>query len=155
MIETRELEIQTVLEKLDAYSQVMATAQQDSTEFSKAANATTDLLHPTINIRDLAFISTQVGRPLTNAELAKLIVAARHDEDLSEVLDIGEDARIAYKFKHARLAENLTQQEVAARSKNYTQSQIAKAELGQLSLSPSRWQSLFKTLGKTAHFVIT
>ena len=48
----------------------------------------------------------------------------------------------------------MTQQEVAIKSKNYTQSQIAKAELGQLSLSPSRWQALFETLGMTAHFVI-
>lgn len=153
MINSNVLE-QQLLEQLDQYTHIIKTAPRDSTEFFNATKAYNQLLHPTIDIRDLVFLGKNLDHPMTNAELAKLIVAARNDKDLSDVLAINEDARVAYKFKHLRQAKHMTQQEVATKSKNYTQSQIAKAELGQLSLSPSRWQALFKTLGKTAHFVI-
>ncbi|GAA3613204.1 helix-turn-helix domain-containing protein [Secundilactobacillus similis] len=145
---------QQALEQLNRYTHIIETAPRDSTEFFDATKAYNQLLHPTINIRDLVFLGKNLDHSMTNTELAKLIIAARNDQDLSDVLDINEDARVAYKFKHLRQAKHMTQQEVAAKSKNYTQSQIAQAELGQLSLSPSRWQALFETLGMTAHFVI-
>ena len=131
----------------------MSQFEMDTSEYIKAANDYNDLVSP-VSIRRLADLVTALGRPVTNPELAKLVVAAVNGDDLAAVLPLSEDAKTAFRFKQQRQAMHLTQQEVASKTNNYTQSQIAKAESGQLTLTPSRWHELFKVLGKNATMVI-
>ncbi|KRN18216.1 hypothetical protein FD14_GL002080 [Secundilactobacillus similis DSM 23365 = JCM 2765] len=74
-----------LLKQLNQYSQEMEQFSRDTREFALAVKAYNQLLDP-LNVRDELRLVNQLGRPLTNAELAKLILAARDGKDVFQAL---------------------------------------------------------------------
>lgn len=65
---------------------------------------------------------------------------------LSQVVDLNEDAQIAYQLRWLRKKKQLTQTEVAAQV-GMTQSQIAKIERAQVEVSLPRLRRLLQAVG--------
>lgn len=74
-----------LLKQLNQYSQQMEQFSRDTREFALAVKVYNTLLDP-LNVRDELRLVKQLGRPLTNAELAKLILAASDGKDVFQVL---------------------------------------------------------------------
>lgn len=77
-----------LLEQLNQYSDQMAQFSRDTREFALAVKAYIALLEP-LNVHDELDLVNQLGRPLTNAELAKLVVASNDGSDVFQVLSEG------------------------------------------------------------------
>ncbi|MDT3392382.1 MAG: helix-turn-helix domain-containing protein, partial [Bacillota bacterium] len=80
------------------------------------------------------------------ADEARLITAAAQGKMLSQVVDLNEDAQIAYQLRWLRKKKQLTQTEVAAQV-GMTQSQLAKIERAQVEVSLPRLRRLLQAVG--------
>ncbi|MFD1319226.1 helix-turn-helix domain-containing protein [Loigolactobacillus zhaoyuanensis] len=138
-----------VLEQRKLISNTINHYPADSIEYAEATMADSKMLDTTVPIRILALIGGGLDHQITEAELAHLIVASAKHEDISEVLSISPEIKMAIKFQQARRIAHMTQADVAAKT-NISQSQIAKAELGQTALTLTHWVDLFKAVNGQA-----
>lgn len=137
-----------VLKRLRSVVHVIDTKPRDTADFMHASDEFDELLFRDMTIREFHFITRNLGHKITDEEVTKLIVAASEHKDLSEVLPINVDAKLAFKFKNLRQRQKMTQEQVAEITGNYTQSQIAKAEAVDLPLTLTRWSELFRAIGQ-------
>ena len=144
-----KLKYDNILKQLKAIIHVIDTKPRDTPEFMHASDAYDDLMFRDMTLREFYFIAKNLDHEITDEEVAKLIVAASERKDLSEVLPINVDAKLAFKFKNLRQRQKMTQEQVAEITGNYTQSQIAKAEAVDLPLTATRWSELFRAIGQT------
>lgn len=143
-----KLKYDEVLKQLRAIMKRWDTSAIETVASRQAADEYFELVFADMNLHEFHFIVSHLGHEATDEEVAKLVVAAASHEDLSEVLPISADAKIAYKFRHQRTQQHLTQQQVAEITGNFTQSQIAKAEAVDLPLTLTRWSELFRAIGQ-------
>lgn len=99
-----------------------------------------------MTLREYEFITQNVTHELNLADEARLITAAAQGKMLSQVVDLNEDAQIAYQLRWLRKKKQLTQTEVAAQV-GMTQSQIAKIERAQVEVSLPRLRRLLQAVG--------
>ncbi|MDC4187131.1 helix-turn-helix transcriptional regulator [Loigolactobacillus coryniformis] len=143
-------DIAAVEAKRREIAHIIETYPRDSHEFRTATAANNELLDSNVPIRIFYLIGHHLDHPITEHEIAQLIVAGAKGEDLSEVLPLTPEVKTAIKFQIARRQAKMTQAEVAAKVGHISQAQIAKAERAQTSLSINRWAELFKVVGTSA-----
>lgn len=93
---------------------VIETAPADSAEYFQAGRQYQKLLFAHMTLREYEFITQNVTHELNLADEARLITAAAQGKMLSQVVDLNEDAQIAYQLRWLRKKKQLTQTEVAA-----------------------------------------
>ncbi|QGG61298.1 helix-turn-helix domain-containing protein [Loigolactobacillus bifermentans] len=139
------MKVQTALTKIKAYDAKLAQTLRGSEAFNQIDDAYDAFVYRYLRPRDAVLISQQLGRPLTTLELARLVTAAYNQTDLTATLPLTPEVKLGLALKFARRQRQLTQQDVAIQT-GITQSQVAKAETAQTTLSLSNWQALFKAV---------
>lgn len=125
---------------------VIENVPADSAEYFQAGRQYQKLLFAHMTLREYEFITQNVTHELNLADEARLITAAAQGKMLSQVVDLNEDAQIAYQLRWLRKKKQLTQTEVAAQV-GMTQSQIAKIERAQVEVSLPRLRRLLQAVG--------
>ncbi|ATO56608.1 helix-turn-helix transcriptional regulator [Loigolactobacillus coryniformis] len=131
---------------LKHYGEIIETYASDDQRSMVAGDAQSALIYDHIPIRVYHLMLTQLDHTITYQETAALIVASYTGKDISEVLDLSPEVKLALKFQIARRQAKMTQKEVAAKVGNINQSQIARAERVNTMLSLSQWASLFAAI---------
>ena len=97
-------------------------------------------------MREVAFIVDALGRPLTNPELADLIIASEAHRPLNSVISLPAEADAAYTIKYRRKQAGMTQVDLAKKI-GIEQSQLAKIENGQLRVGLNLLQRAMTVFG--------
>lgn len=139
------MNIQTALNKITTYQAKLAQTPRGLEVFNQIDNEYDAFLYRYLRRRDAILISKQLGRPLSTLELAQIVTASYNHTDLTALLPLTPEVKLGLALKLARRQRQLTQQDIATQT-GITQSQIAKAEAAQTTLSLSNWQALFKAV---------
>ena len=118
-----------------------------SLEYEKASLAMQKLVFGNVDIRDAHFIAQALGRPMTNKETAGMILAAKSGKPLNTVIQLPVDADAAYTIRYERKKAGMTQTDLANKI-GLTQSQLAKIEGGQATISLEVLQRAMNVFGK-------
>ncbi len=123
-----------LIQELNKLEQIIDHSQPGSQEYLAASDRMQKLVFGNVDIKEAYFIAEALGRPMTNAETAKMIIAARNKEPLNEAIKLPINADAAYKIRYERQKQGVTQRELAKQI-GLTQSQLAKIETNQASIS--------------------
>lgn len=147
----------SVENRLNELTQIIEIQPEDSAAYHQASQQMDNIVSAAIPIRVAtligAYYQNTLKQPVTNHELAQLIVAAAKNQDLSEALPLSPDVKTAVKFQIARAKAKMTQAQVAKKA-GFSQAQVAKAELAGTTLTMTHWAKLFHAVGAEATIVL-
>lgn len=135
-----------IIQKLADLNAVIDKQPRDTAEFHEASKEMSRLTFGTIGMREVAFIVDALGRPLTNPELADLIIASEAHRPLNSVISLPAEADAAYTIKYRRKQAGMTQVDLAKKI-GIEQSQLAKIENGQLRVGLNLLQRAMTVFG--------
>jgi DNA-binding XRE family transcriptional regulator len=135
-----------IIQKLADLNAVIDKQPRDTAEFHEASTEMSRLTFGTIGMREVAFIVDALGRPLTNPELADLIIASEAHRPLNTVISLPAEADAAYTIKYRRKQAGMTQVDLAKKI-GIEQSQLAKIENGQLRVCLNLLQRAMTVFG--------
>ncbi|GAA3613355.1 helix-turn-helix domain-containing protein [Secundilactobacillus similis] len=144
------MDAQQVLKTMRHYQERLNQIPRGQERFNEVAEAYNQFMFAHLPERDFNFIMSHLDHNITNPEAAALVAASYNKEDISEVISLDPEVKLALKFRIARNQKHLTQAEVARRSGSFTQGQVAKAEAVKTSLSIPQWDTLFKAIGSAS-----
>ncbi|MTV82692.1 helix-turn-helix domain-containing protein [Secundilactobacillus folii] len=142
------MQTKEALMKLREFEKELNNTPMGTNKFHQISAANDAFMFAHIFPRDFFFIALHLGHQITDEETAELIAASYNGTDITEVLNLSPDDKTLLKFKIARRKSGLTQQQVANKTANFSQSQIAKVESGKLRITMTRWAELFNVLGE-------
>lgn len=140
-------DISEVEQQLNIFKQVYATSATDSADFIQATQQDNELTYSNVPFRLFLLIAYNLDHEITVHDTAKLIVAGARHEDLSTVLPLDPETKVAIRFQEARVKSGLTEKEIAAKSVELDEYKLIKAEYARIPLSISTWAELFKIIG--------
>lgn len=142
---------QTVLTKLQQYHQLLNQTPRGSSEFTKISQASDAFMYRHLKLRDMLFIAKALDFELDPEHTAELIALSYNHADITEVLPLSPEAKLALALRQARQKQHLTQAEVAQKA-GLAPSDVAKAEQANSDLSVSTWNRLFKAVHTIPNF---
>ncbi|MFD1124085.1 hypothetical protein ACFQ22_01740 [Lentilactobacillus raoultii] len=86
-----------ILQKLTQLNQIIEHDPVDSRSFQNASTELSQLLLDYINIREINVIIKALGRPLTNEEVADLLIARQNNQPLDKVIHLHQNSSITPK----------------------------------------------------------
>lgn len=144
------MQVKEALSKIRKFEKQIDMTPMGTQEFHEVSDKNEAFMYAHMFPRDYFFIAQHLDHQITNAEIASVVAASYNGEDISNVLDLSPEDKTLLKFQMARRKSGLTQQQVADKLGDFSQSQVAKAESGTTTISMNRWAELFRAVGATA-----
>lgn len=145
------MDYKKTLSKLNELKQVMFNNTDNTVAYHKAGQEYDNILFKNMSFREYTFLVQNMTHKPTTEDDAKLVVASSDNKNLSEVVELTDQAQLAYAIKWYRQARKMTQGEVA-RITGISQSQIAKVESAKTDIPYSGASKILKAVGKPIRF---
>lgn len=145
------MDYKKTLSKLNELKQVMVNNTDNTVAYHKAGQEYDNILFKNMSFREYTFLVQNMTHKPTTEDDAKLVVASSDNKNLSEVVELTDQAQLAYAIKWYRQARKMTQGEVA-RITGISQSQIAKVESAKTDIPYSGASKILKAVGKPIRF---
>lgn len=142
---------QTVLTKMQQCHELLNQTPYGSSDFTKISQASDAFMYRHLKLRDMLFIAEALHFELTPEHTAELIALSYNHADITKVLPLSPEAKLALALRQARQKQQLTQTEIAQKA-DLAPSDVAKAEQASVNLSLSTWNTLFKAVHTIPNF---
>ncbi|MDR3190097.1 MAG: helix-turn-helix domain-containing protein [Lactobacillaceae bacterium] len=134
--------------RLRELEKIIENNRPDTDASQDASDEIDNILFENMTIKDFVFIGEHLNKKMTIEDQAKMVAAAAEGLPLTDAVAVSTAAEIAYLMRRARLAQNISQTELA-KSIGVTQGQIAKIENAQANVSIETLQRIATVLGES------